>query len=56
MQKNDEVIYTDESTNVLTKGETYKVATVLDNGGIQVYINTGFAGLTADRFEIVNQS
>ena len=53
MKKGDEVIYTDETTSVLIKGKKYKVFSVLDNGGIQVHIKTGFAGLTSDRYKKV---
>ena len=49
MKKGDLVIYIDKTTNVLTKGEKYEVFSVSDNG-IQVYIKTGFAGLTSNRF------
>ena len=48
------IIYTDVSTSLLEQGKEYKVFSVLENG-IQIYIPTGFVGLTYDRFEIIKE-
>jgi len=39
-------------TSVLVSGEEYKVFEVFE-GGIRVYIPTGFVGLTNDKFEAI---
>lgn len=49
LRKGSEVQYTDVTTSVLENGKIYEVFSVGENG-IQVYIKTGFAGLTNDRF------
>lgn len=45
-------IYTGESTNILTKGEKYKVHEMFKNG-CRLVIKTGFAGVPDKEFKII---
>lgn len=51
LEKGSKVIYLGTPNGVLETRETYEVFSVLD-GGIQVYIKTGFCGITSGNFKI----
>ena len=51
IEQGDKIIYTDNSNSVLNNGQEYTIFSVSETG-IQVYIKTGFVGLTNDRFKL----
>lgn len=53
LEKGSMVKYVGQGNSVLFVGEEYKVAEVFEDGGIRVFIPTGFAGMKADEFELV---
>jgi len=52
VEKGSKIKYIGEDTSVLVSGEEYTVFEVFESG-IRIHIPTGFAGLTADKFEVV---
>ena len=52
IEKGSKIKYLGEDTSVLEHGEEYTVFEVFENG-IRIYIPTGFAGLTDDKFEVI---
>ena len=47
MEKGDTVLYLGETTSVLDNNKEYKVFSASETG-VQLYINTGFAGVSIE--------
>ncbi len=52
VEKGQKVKYLGTGNSVLVTGNTYEVASISE-GGIQVYIPTGFAGMKNEEFEVI---